>query len=406
MSPTPTAAMSKTAIFACVALSGLATAVIMPILAPLMRELGLTESQAGWMVSIGSISMALIAGLWGRISDRTGRKPVILIGFAGLCVSYVAFTLVVWMGLNGLIAGSMLLALLFAARAAVGAFLPAVSASAQALMADMTSDAERSAGMATISAASGLGMVVGPAIGGVLALYGLILPLVLTSTLCLVALLAARVSLPSPPPRTASASTRVNLLDPDLWPWLIAGFVGMVSIVTMQIAAGFYFQDRLGLSSEETAPMLAVALTLVGLALLVTQIVQIRILRWAPRTMILIGAPLWVIGLSLMLHTAAPLLYYVSYALLGAGAGLMLPGFLSGASLAVSPGRQGALAGIAAATQGLGAIVAPVISTSLYEIDPGLPFWLVIGLMLSTGLLFIVRRPRPFLAISDAVPAG
>lgn len=84
----------------------------------------------------------------------------------------------------------------------------------------------------------------------------------------------------------------------------------------------------------------------------------------------------------------------------------MLPGFLSGASLAVSPGRQGALAGIAAATQGLGAIVAPVISTSLYEIDPGLPFWLVIGLMLSTGLLFIVRRPRPFLAISDAVPAG
>jgi len=55
----------KATIFLCVALSGLATSVILPILAPLIRELNLSESQGGWMVSIGSVAMALMAAFWG-----------------------------------------------------------------------------------------------------------------------------------------------------------------------------------------------------------------------------------------------------------------------------------------------------------------------------------------------------
>lgn len=152
----------KATIFLCVALSGLATSVILPILAPLIRELNLSESQGGWMVSVGSVVMASMAAFWGARSDWIGRKPIILIGFAGLFLGYIAYTVIVWFGLAGALAGAGLFAALVASRAIVGGFLSAVPAGAQALMADNTVASERSSGMAIISAASGVGLGSGP----------------------------------------------------------------------------------------------------------------------------------------------------------------------------------------------------------------------------------------------------
>lgn len=383
----------KLIIFLCVALSGMATSVILPILAPLIRELSLSESQGGWMVSIGSVAMALMAAFWGARSDRIGRKPVILIGFAGLFLSYVAYTSIVWFGLSGVIAGSGLFAALVATRAIVGGFLPAVPAGAQALMADNTTSSERSSGMAIISAASGVGLVIGPALGGILALQGLVWPLMLTTVLCLLAFFVALVALPQAPPRPQQKPDPVNPLDPALWPWLAAGLITMCAIVTAQISAGFYFQDQLGLTNEQTGPMLAVALTLVGVALFLTQVVQVKFLKLSSRLMILTGAPMWIAALLILLFTVSVPTYYLAYALMGIGAGLLLPGFMSGASLAVPPQRQGAIAGLTAAMQGIGAIIAPLASTLLYEQNQSLPFWCIMALLAVVWGLFLMRRP-------------
>jgi MFS family permease len=388
----------KATIFLCVALSGLATSVILPILAPLIRELNLSESQGGWMVSIGSVAMALMAAFWGARSDRIGRRPVILIGFAGLFLSYVAYTSVVWFGLSGALAGTGLFAALVAFRAVVGGFLPAVPAGAQALMADNTVASERSSGMAIISAASGVGLVVGPALGGILALQGLIWPLVLTTVLCFAAFLVALVALPQAPPRPQLKPDPINPLHPALWPWLAAGLITMCSIVTVQISAGFYFQDQLELSNEQTGPMLAVALTLVGVSLFMTQVVQVKFLKLSSRLMILVGVPFWIGALLILLFTVSVPSYYLAYGLMGIGAGLLLPGFMSGASLAVPPQRQGAVAGLTAAMQGIGAIIAPLTSTLLYEQNQSLPFWCIMALLAAAWLLFVFRRPAAYVA--------
>lgn len=96
----------KPVVFASVALATLTSAVILPILAPLVRSLHLTVQQGGWMLSISSLAMAAMAAPWGLASDRWGRRRVLLIGFAGMFMAYVLFTAVVRQGLSGLFAGT------------------------------------------------------------------------------------------------------------------------------------------------------------------------------------------------------------------------------------------------------------------------------------------------------------
>jgi MFS family permease len=384
----------KSTIFVSIALSGLAMAIVLPILAPLIRELHLSVTEGGWMISIGSMATAVTAAAWGTASDRLGRRFVMLAGFAGLSASYLLYTATIWSGLAATLSGPTLFLLLAVTRALVGAFQPAVPAGAQALMADNTADHERSAGMAIIGAATGVGLVVGPALGGLLAVYGLIWPLVFATVLCLGACFVVILAVPKGKVQARAKTAAVNPFAPALLPWLLAGVLTMFSIVTIQISGGFYFQEKLGLGNAETGPKLAIALALVGVALFVTQILQVKVLHWSARRMILVGSLFWVVGLAVLLLTATIAAYFVAYALLGIGAGLLVPGYMAGASLAVPSDRQGAVAGLSAAAQGIGFILGPVASTMLYEIDRSLPLWGLLGLMALLFSLFAARSTR------------
>lgn len=382
-------------IFLAVFCASLDNMIIMPIVSPLIRELGLTEVQGGLMISLGSVAMALTGAMWGARSDHVGRKPILLIGFAGLFVSYCTYTSIVHLGLTGVLVGTTLLVSLFCGRAFVGAFLPTVPSAAQAYMADVTTDGDRAAGMALISAASGLGMVVGPAIGGAVVLAGLIWPLVLATILPGLAFLLVLLALPRTQAKERPSTRRLNPFTAELGPWLLAGLMAMLSIITLQVSAGFYFQDRLGLSGVQTARMLAVSLTLVGVFLILAQVVQIKVLKWRPRTLIVVGAPVFGAGLVLMLTVISPVAFYVAYAVFGVGAGLIIPGYMSGASLAVGEDRQGAAAGLLAMVQGLGAIIAPLGSTVLYQVSPATPFAVCAGLMgVALVAALMVRSPE------------
>jgi MFS family permease len=106
--------------------------------------------------------------------------------------------------------------------------------------------------------------------------------------------------------------------------------------------------------------------------------------------MILAGALFWIAGLATLLLTADLVAYLVAYALLGIGSGLLMPGYMAGASLAVPRDRQGAVAGLSTAAQGIGFILGPVASTMLYEIDRSLPLYSLLGLMSLLLALFTV----------------
>lgn len=133
--------------------------VIIPLLPILSRDLGATSFQLGLLMAVYSLNQFLFSPFWGAISDRVGRRPVLLscLGLEILCYIVFAFARSVEM--------------LIVARALAGFFGASLS-TASAAVSDVTGESERSKGMALIGAAFGLGFIFGPALGGGLALWG------------------------------------------------------------------------------------------------------------------------------------------------------------------------------------------------------------------------------------------
>ncbi|MCG7409278.1 MFS transporter [Paenibacillus sp. ACRRX] len=375
-------ARTRFSIFFSVFVAMVGLMIIAPIMPPLIRELGLSETHSGLIISLGSVAMALMAPVWGRLSDIKGRKPVILIGFFGMFVSYILFTATMYAGLSGFIKGGLLVALLIVARAMVGFFIPAVPSSAQAYMADVTEEHERSAGMALIGAANGLGLVLGPAIAGVFALIGLIWPLYIGAVLPVIAIVVVLLLIPAHKPVIHEKVPKVNPFQKGVRLYLFAGLITMLSIVSLQVVGGFYFQDQLSLTTQETARMLSLGLMFSGVAMIITQGFQMKKQTWQPKQLILAGALLFIVSLALFLFVINLVSYYIAFFLFGVGSGLMMPGFMAGSSLAVSREQQGGIAGLVASVQGISAVIAPIMSTSLYQVDRHLPFAVIAGCVL------------------------
>src|SRR5207253_2911325 len=129
--------------------------ILIPLLPLYGRQYGASMTTVGLLVATYSLMQFVFAPLWGHVSDRIGRKPVLSMTLAGNALSY------------GLFAVSDSLPLLFVSRALSG-FFGANIATAQAYVADVTSKEGRTKGMGMIGMAFGLGFVLGPAFGGLL----------------------------------------------------------------------------------------------------------------------------------------------------------------------------------------------------------------------------------------------
>lgn len=386
----------KGSLFFSVFVAMLGMMLIAPIMPPLIRELGLRESHSGLMISLGSIAMAVMAPIWGRISDSKGRKPVILMGFAGMSFSCLLFTTVLFGGLNGWMKGGVLLALLILTRSLIGAFIPAVLSASQAYMGDMTNESERGGAMAILSAANGMGLVFGPAIAGAFTLIGLLWPLYFGIVIAAAALVIALVLLPpAKPVAREKSAAKVSPLQPGLRIYLLFGLITMIAIVTIQVIGGFYLQDQLALSPEGTAQAMSIGLMCSGVAMLAVQLIQVKWLNWPPQRMLSAGFVFLVVGMVVFLLSGQMALYILAFFLFGIGAGWLMPGFMAGASLAVGQEQQGAAAGLVGAVQGVSAIIAPITTASLYQVNKHLPFVLVAVLALAAALCigWMMRKP-------------
>ncbi|UCR89840.1 MFS transporter [Mycetocola spongiae] len=374
----------------------LAQMTLNPIIAPLAREVGLAEWQVGVMISVAAICIMISSQFWGRKSLSWGRKPVLIGALTLAMLSMVAFALLARLGMAGILGGVGLFLLLVLVRGVFfGLAMAAVPPTAQAYIADVTETEEaRVRGMAGMGAVQGIAMISGSIIGGLLAGFGLMVPLIFVPCVLAVGALLVLVLLRRESPRELLENPpHVRLWDSRVWPFLAAGFGMFTALGLIQVIAGFIIQDRFSLDSRATAVATAAAFLVSGIGLAGAQAVLVPRLGWHPHRLLRAGAAVALLGFAVMIPTAGIWLFLLGMLGVGLGLGLAMPGYVAGPSLLMTREEQGAMAGLIGANNAATFVLAPTIGTALYTLWPPLTLILSAVLMLAV-LCFTSLHPR------------
>ncbi|RRS01400.1 MFS transporter [Glycomyces terrestris] len=374
----------------------LAQMTLNPIIAPLAREVGLAEWQIGLTISVAAAMMVATSQVWGRRSQSQGRKPVLVAAFTLAACATALFAFVSWLGMRGVVTGTLLFGLFLLLRGiGFGTAISAVPTTAQAYIADVTTDeAARVKGMAGVGAVQGIAMIAGAVVGGALAAFGLIVPLIAVPVILAVALafLALRLRR-EPQHELIEKPASVSPFDTRVWPFLLAGFTMFTALGFIQILIGFLIQDRLDLGAEATGLTTGGALLAAGLGLVAAQAVIVPKSGWTPRTLLRVGTVVAALGFALLIPDLGLPGMLGSMLVAGLGMGTAMPGYTAGPTLLVSREEQGGLAGLTSATTGLTFVIAPTAGTALYAIAPALPVIVATAILVALAV-FLSMHPR------------
>ncbi len=366
-------------------------------------ELDMPDVWVSLAFSWSALLWVITAPKWARMSDRRGRKSLMSLGVVGFIASMGLCGLVLWFGLEGMI-GPVVTFVLFAIfRSLYGGFGSAAPPAVQAYVAARTERAERAKALSLLASSFGVGTVIGPAVAHYLLFppFGLAGPLIMFALFGVAVLVALHLQLPNDTPRFAArgavaaypnsaamnapdtedvvgqaldgalpgVEVRLKWRDERMVAWLAAGLIGGHAQAILLGVVGFLVRDRLGLQNQ---PMEAVqasgSVMLIGaMATLLAQWGLIPILSLAPRSSVLLGSVLALVGVVL---TGASYDFYgisTGFAIASLGFGLFRPGFTAGASLAVRRHEQGDVAGKIASINGAAYVFAPAVGVALFN---------------------------------------
>lgn len=366
---------ARRTLLASLVISSMGMTVLFPVLAPLGRQIGLEPFQITSIIAASSMTVFLVTPVWGRMSDRWGRKRVMLIGLFGFAAGTSLFTTVLYAGMRGWLTGMVLYMALIVSRVMHATVFSATAPASNAYMADITDVATRTRGLAASGAASNVGSIIGPTLTAFAAI-SMLLPLWMVAVAaCFNGLFVWRF-LPEPPKHWASGmrARRMRYTDPRILPFVIVGVTMFMGFAIVQQTMGFRFQDVLHLSGAETARVFGIAMMLSAGASLVSQTFIVQRFDIAPFSLLKLAIPLMILAFTLMATTETRWSLTVAMMIQGFGMGLAGPGFMSGASLAVTAEEQGAVAGVAGSCPPLGFTLGPLIGGALYQAKPVLPY--------------------------------
>ncbi len=366
--------------------------------APLSREVGLSETLFGIIVSASNVVLAFSAPWWGRRSQTLGRRPVYLAGLAGFALGYGALALGFQAGMWGWVTGLPLFFVLLVLRFAYGGIVGAVQPAATAYIADTTDESSRSQGMALIAMSGGLGTILGPVFSGLLAALSPVFPLYAVALLALVAIAVTFRSLPEPVRHADSGPpARLRVTDRRIFPWL-AGWAVIFGIFTsVQLVTAYYIADHYGVSGNKALIQTAsIAFLCMAFATVGVQAGVLQAWKALPGTLLRVGFAIFAAGLLLLAWGSSLPFLYASFALMGISFGFAAPGLNAAGSLSVTPAEQGAVAGLLAAAPTVGMIFGPMLGGMVYRLAPSLPMLLGAGLALAMAAWYLVLKvPAP-----------
>ncbi|MBZ5496198.1 MAG: MFS transporter [Acidobacteriia bacterium] len=329
--------------------------IVLPLLPYYAESFGASPFTIGLLSASYSLMQFLFTPIWGRLSDRYGRRPLIMISLAGSCGGFLIF------GLAGTLPA------LFIGRMVAG-IAGAIIPTTQAYIADLTPPEGRAKGMGLIGAAFGLGFILGPAIGGLLAPYGYNKPVLLASALAGLNLVFAYFKLPESLTEVArgrAQSRRFNLktlaealAHPQIAPLLAMYLVVIFAFSNMEATFGLLNEHRYGLTARETGYLFA----FIGILMSVMQGVLVGRLvrRLGERRLIVLGTFTMIFGLGLMPFSPNMTAYCLILTAVSFGAGINNPSITGLLSRSCNIDEQGGIMGIAQSMASLGRILGPL----------------------------------------------
>jgi DHA1 family tetracycline resistance protein-like MFS transporter len=356
--------------------------IVVPVLPFYAKAYGASATVLGFLVTVYAAGQFLCAPLWGRLSDRIGRRAVMLLTIAGNSLSLLALGL----------ADS--LAWIFLARLLGGCFAANVSV-ASAYIADVTGDEERTRWMGVLGASFGVGFLLGPAVGGALAPYGYSVPMLAAAALSGANLAYAAFALQEPTRRVhagageagdALSTTRIGVLRNPVVRRLCLGNLAFALAVTqLETIFAFLMMDRFGYDAWHVAFILVLMAAVMG----AIQGGGMRALseRFTERALVVAGS--LILGASFLAVPYAPTVALLLVPLVAAAAGRAVaqPSMMSLTSLAATPESRGAVMGTFQSSASLARIVGPVAAGWLYDLALPAPFWLAAALLSAVALL-------------------
>ena len=351
---------------------------IIPLNPYLAREFGATPTQVGLLMAIFSLMQFLFSPFWGSLSDRFGRRPIILISLVGTAVSHAAFGF------------SSELWQLFAARCFAGMFGGNISA-AMAYMADITPKDKRSQSMGLIGAAFGLGFILGPLIGGLCAEVGFgpnfgayvagIIGLVnaVFAYFFLTESRPAGSPLPEKISRWKAITHGMNIAS--VRAIMIMMLFQSLAMAHMEASLFMLMQDRFMWSLRNAS----LGFAYIGVIIVFTQGFLVRriLTKFGERGTIMMGVMMGIFGFSGISLSYDIWMAAFSVTLMGIGNGLANPALIGSLSLLSDSNEQGHRMGVSQSLAALGRILGPASGGFIYQaFGQGFPFFVSSTLML------------------------
>ena len=363
-------------LWVCVALDLVGFGLVLPILPLYAEEFGASPASATALVAAFSAAQLVFSPIWGRVSDRVGRKPVLVLSLVGTAVGSLV---------TGL-AGS--LAILFLGRILDG-ISGASIAVAQAAVADVAPPEQRARLLGLLGAAFGVGFVAGPALGGLAALGGPQLPFFVAAALAAVNAVVALRRLPETlqAPRPARrAVDPIAWSRPDVRPLLVVAFVALLAFSGFEGTFALLGAARFDLDIASTGGVFAA----VGIVLVVVQVrlVHPAVARLGERGALRAGLLLNAAGLLVLAAAHRWLLLVPALLALVVGQGLVMPTLTSLVAGRVEAGRRGGVLGVQQAAGGLARVVGPVSAGLAFEhVAVAAPYLAGTALLVAAALL-------------------
>ena len=362
--------------------------IVVPVLPFIIDEFESSAGVLGLLVASYAGMQFVFAPFWGRLSDRIGRRPVMLMTTAGSSAALL---------LAGLAPS---IEWLFAARILGGAFAANISV-ASAYISDATEESERTRWMGLLGASFAVGFTLGPAIGGLLGPLGYHVPLLVASGMAALNLVWAALVLEEPPEHVLSGEPQDRaavLANPLVRKICRANLLFSLAVAQLETVFALLMIARFDYD------ILGVAVILFAMAIVMGGVqgggIRALAARFGERTLLHAGAVLMTLAFVAIPFAPSVAILLVPLVVSAVGRGICQPSMLSLASSFASPTTRGAVMGTFTSRASLARVFGPLLAGFLFDLSMGLPFWLA-GVLLVAMLL----GSRGFPARVGAEPA-